>query len=47
MFYISSAHSVLNNLYEVFNSMIDEGKDKPIITCLEYIRGYLMKRLVL
>nr|KAJ0227018.1 hypothetical protein LSAT_V11C100013540 [Lactuca sativa] len=36
---------LLNNLCEVFNVEIDEGRDKPIITCLEYIREYLMKRL--
>nr|KAJ0227888.1 hypothetical protein LSAT_V11C100026510 [Lactuca sativa] len=36
---------LLNNLCEVFNAKIDEGRDKPIITCLEYIREYLMKRL--
>nr|KAJ0186537.1 hypothetical protein LSAT_V11C900505370 [Lactuca sativa] len=36
---------LLNNLCEVFNSKLDEGRDKPIITCLEYIREYLMKRL--
>nr|KAJ0189905.1 hypothetical protein LSAT_V11C800394380 [Lactuca sativa] len=29
----------------VFKSKVDEGRDKPIITCLEYIRQYLMKRL--
>nr|KAJ0197962.1 hypothetical protein LSAT_V11C700364480 [Lactuca sativa] len=42
-----SAHTgcLLNNLCEVFNSKLDEGRDKPIITCLEYIREYLMKRL--
>nr|KAJ0209013.1 hypothetical protein LSAT_V11C400187450 [Lactuca sativa] len=36
---------LLNNLCEVFKAKIDEGKDKPIITCLEYIREYLMKRI--
>ncbi|XP_023751678.1 uncharacterized protein LOC111900030 [Lactuca sativa] len=36
---------LLNNLCEVFNSKLDEGRDKTIITCLEYIREYLMKRL--
>ncbi|XP_052624980.1 uncharacterized protein LOC128132443 [Lactuca sativa] len=40
------AHSdcLLNNLCEVFNSKLEHGRDKPIITCLEYIRVYLMKR---
>nr|KAJ0227985.1 hypothetical protein LSAT_V11C100023200 [Lactuca sativa] len=36
---------LLNNLCEVFNSKIIEGRDKPIIGCLEYIRQYLMKRI--
>ncbi|KAL4562472.1 hypothetical protein LXL04_034678 [Taraxacum kok-saghyz] len=37
--------SLLNNLCEVFNSKIEDARDQPIITCLEYIREYLMKRL--
>ena len=36
---------LLNNLCEVFNSKIEDSRDQPIITCLEYIREYLMKRL--
>nr|KAJ0199622.1 hypothetical protein LSAT_V11C600331000 [Lactuca sativa] len=36
---------LLNNLCEVFNSKLDEGRDKPNITFLEYIREYLMKSL--
>ncbi|KAL4592740.1 hypothetical protein LXL04_005744 [Taraxacum kok-saghyz] len=36
---------LLNNLCEVFNAKIEDAKDQPIITCLEYIREYLMKRL--
>nr|KAJ0202493.1 hypothetical protein LSAT_V11C600298830 [Lactuca sativa] len=44
--FIGRAHSdcLLNNLCEVFNSKLEHGRDKPIITCLEYIRVYLMKR---
>ena len=40
------AHSdcLLNNLCEVFNSKLEHGRDKPTITCLDYIRVYLMKR---
>ncbi|KAM0034025.1 putative Zinc finger, SWIM-type [Helianthus debilis subsp. tardiflorus] len=37
---------LLNNLCEVFNRQLVEGMGKPIITCLEYIREYLMKRIV-
>jgi hypothetical protein len=37
---------LLNNLCEVFNRQLVGGRDKPVITCLEYIRGYLMKRIV-
>nr|KAJ0213339.1 hypothetical protein LSAT_V11C400157690 [Lactuca sativa] len=36
---------LLNNLCEVFNNKIIEGRDKPIIGCLEYTRQYLMKRI--
>nr|KAJ0217988.1 hypothetical protein LSAT_V11C300147840 [Lactuca sativa] len=36
---------LLNNLCEVFNSKLVKGRDKPIITCLEFIREYLMKRV--
>ncbi|KAJ9547748.1 hypothetical protein OSB04_020291 [Centaurea solstitialis] len=37
---------VLNNLCEVFNAQLVNGRDKPIITALEYIRQYLMKKIV-
>lgn len=37
---------LLNNMCEVFNSKIVDGRDKPIITVLEYIREYLMRRIV-
>nr|GEX79545.1 transposase, mutator type [Tanacetum cinerariifolium] len=37
---------LLNNMCEVFNRQLIDGKDKPIITCLEFIREYLMKRIV-
>ncbi|GJY45952.1 hypothetical protein Tco_0435015, partial [Tanacetum coccineum] len=37
---------LLNNIYEVFNRQLVDGRDQPIITCLEYIREYLMKRIV-
>ncbi|KAL4575660.1 hypothetical protein LXL04_022511 [Taraxacum kok-saghyz] len=37
---------LLNNLCEVFNSKLVKGRDKPIISCLEFIREYLMKRVV-
>lgn len=36
---------LLNNLCEVFNSKLVNGRDKPIISCLEFIREYLMKRV--
>ena len=34
-----------NNYCEGFNSAILEARDKPIITLLEMIRNYLMKRM--
>lgn len=37
---------LLNNVCEVFNRQLVDGRDKPIIACLEYIREYLMKRIV-
>ncbi|GKE02161.1 hypothetical protein Tco_1390144 [Tanacetum coccineum] len=37
---------LLNNIYEVFNGKIARGRDKPVITLLEYIREYCMKRIV-
>ncbi|GKE48039.1 hypothetical protein Tco_1479297, partial [Tanacetum coccineum] len=37
---------LINNISEVFNRQLVDGKDQPIITCLEYIREYLMKRIV-
>ncbi|XP_023772208.2 uncharacterized protein LOC111920861 [Lactuca sativa] len=36
---------LLNNLCEVFNPKLLDARDKPVITCLEYIREYLMKRI--
>ncbi|XP_076923853.1 uncharacterized protein LOC143586125 [Bidens hawaiensis] len=35
-----------NNMCEVFNSKLVDGRDKPIITLLEYIREYLMRKIV-
>nr|GEX57671.1 CDPK-related kinase 3 [Tanacetum cinerariifolium] len=37
---------LLNNMCEVFNRQLVDGRDKPIITCLKFIREYLMKRIV-
>jgi hypothetical protein len=37
---------LLNNMCEVMNSKLVDGRDKPIITALEYIREYLMRRIV-
>ncbi|KAL4584618.1 hypothetical protein LXL04_009222 [Taraxacum kok-saghyz] len=36
---------LLNNICEVFNGKLVDGRDKPIITCLEFIREYMMKRI--
>ncbi|XP_071740331.1 uncharacterized protein [Rutidosis leptorrhynchoides] len=36
---------LLSNMCEYFNRWIVDGRDKPIITCLEFIREYLMKRI--
>ncbi|GJY81537.1 hypothetical protein Tco_0494288 [Tanacetum coccineum] len=37
---------LLNNLCEYFNGKILDARDAPIITALEYIREYLMRRMV-
>ncbi|GJV54156.1 mutator type transposase [Tanacetum coccineum] len=37
---------LLNNLCECFNGKILDARDAPIITALEYIREYLMRRMV-
>ncbi|GJX18946.1 crooked neck-like protein 1 [Tanacetum coccineum] len=37
---------LLNNICEVFNGKIVRGRDKPVITLLEYIREYCMKGIV-
>ncbi|XP_076912270.1 uncharacterized protein LOC143570519 [Bidens hawaiensis] len=36
---------LLNNMCEVFNGNIVEGRDKPIISAIDYIREYLMRRI--
>ncbi|GKC22481.1 crooked neck-like protein 1, partial [Tanacetum coccineum] len=37
---------LLNNIYEVFNGKIARGRDKRVITILEYIKEYCMKRIM-
>ncbi|PWA79481.1 transposase, mutator type [Artemisia annua] len=37
---------LLNNICEVFYRQLNDVRDGTIITCLEYIREYLMKRIV-
>ena len=37
----------MNNICEVFNKQLVEGRDKPIVTALEYVRQYLMRRIVI
>ncbi|KAJ9541248.1 hypothetical protein OSB04_027754 [Centaurea solstitialis] len=41
----SHTDCLLNNICETFNNQLVDARDKPIITCLEYIREYLMKRI--
>nr|GFA82978.1 transposase, mutator type [Tanacetum cinerariifolium] len=38
---------LLNNICEVLNRQLKDGRDKPIITCLEFIREYPIKRIVI
>ncbi|GJS45339.1 mutator type transposase [Tanacetum coccineum] len=37
---------LLNNMCEVLNGQLLDGRDKPIISALEYAREYMMKRIV-
>ncbi|XP_076924141.1 uncharacterized protein LOC143586481 [Bidens hawaiensis] len=37
---------MINNMCEVYNGKIVEGRDRPIISALEYVREYLMRRIV-
>lgn len=37
---------VVNNICESFNSKLAEGCDVPILNCLDFIREYLMKKIV-
>nr|KAJ0218808.1 hypothetical protein LSAT_V11C300133950 [Lactuca sativa] len=39
--------ALLNNLCETLNNKLVKGRDKPIISCLEFIREYIMKKLVI
>lgn len=49
VFYTGRAHCdvLLNNMCESLNSKLVKGRDKPVITCLEFIREYIMKKLVI
>nr|GEW66397.1 hypothetical protein [Tanacetum cinerariifolium] len=38
---------LINNICEVFNRQLLDARDSPIISCLEYVREYLMKRIVI
>nr|GEZ38844.1 putative transposase, mutator type, MULE transposase domain protein [Tanacetum cinerariifolium] len=37
---------LLNNLCEVFNGQLVDGRDRPVISIIEYASEYLMKRIV-
>ncbi|GJV17345.1 hypothetical protein Tco_1362668 [Tanacetum coccineum] len=43
---IAKCDILLNNICEVFNRQLIDGRDQLIVTCQEYIREYLMKRIV-
>nr|GEW35381.1 transposase, mutator type [Tanacetum cinerariifolium] len=38
---------LINNVCEVFNRQLLDARDSPIITALEFVREYLMKRIVI
>ncbi|GJY79500.1 mutator type transposase [Tanacetum coccineum] len=37
---------LINNICEVFNRQLLDARDSPIVSALEYVREYLMKRIV-
>lgn len=39
------SNMLTNNMCETFNAVIKEARDKPILTCLEWIRRYTMSRM--
>ncbi|CAI9284676.1 unnamed protein product [Lactuca saligna] len=39
--------ALLNNMCESLNNKIVKGRDKPIISCLEFIREYIMRKIVM
>ena len=41
----SHTDCLLNNICETFNKQLVDARDKPIITAMEFIREYLMKRI--
>ncbi|GJV60433.1 mutator type transposase [Tanacetum coccineum] len=45
-YFSAKSDILLNNLCEYFNGKILNARDSPIITTLEYIREYLMRRMV-
>ena len=52
MFFNGNVHTgravsdvLISNMCEVFNGKIEKGRDKPVISCFEFIREYLMKRI--
>ncbi|GJR75192.1 RNA-directed DNA polymerase, eukaryota, partial [Tanacetum coccineum] len=43
----ANCNLLINNSCEVFNKKLLEARDSPVITALEYVRKYLMKRIVI
>ncbi|XP_021718799.1 uncharacterized protein LOC110686481 [Chenopodium quinoa] len=41
---ICKSNMLLNNLCETFNAVIKDARDKPILTQMEWVRKYMMKR---
>lgn len=38
------SNMLLNNLCEIFNAVIREARDKPILTQMQWLRRYMMRR---
>nr|GEW33122.1 hypothetical protein [Tanacetum cinerariifolium] len=46
LFFRAKCDLLINNIREVFNMQLVDGRDQSIVTCLEYIEKYLMKRIM-
>ncbi|GJX09485.1 hypothetical protein Tco_0199344 [Tanacetum coccineum] len=46
LFHRAHCDLLINNICEVFNRQLLDARDSPVVSALEYVREYLMKRIV-